>query len=316
MTLVPLNQLFEIEYGNQFDLNKMSRVNGDINFVSRSRENLGVVAKVAMYQEVESYPAGLITITLGGTYLLSSFVQQEKFYTAQNIKVLTPRNDMSLEEKIFYCLAVSRNRFKYTSHGREANITLDTLLVPDSMPETFRTSVNEKLNSLNPAPLIQKHYSINTDEWEYFNLTDLFEISASKDKLVQKLSPGGKTPYITSSDRNNGVTSLIKEDPSNSAGTITANRGGSVGFFFYQPVPYQATPVDVRILTPRFQINQYIGLFLKTVLQLERGRFNYSRKMGSDRLAQLRIKLPAKHSRPDWEFMESYIKALPYSSAI
>lgn len=316
MTLVPLSQLFDIEYGNQFDLNKMSQINGDINFVSRTSENLGVVAKVVRFQEIEPYPAGLITVTLGGTYLLSSFVQQAKFYTAQNIKVLTPKSEMSLEEKIFYCLAISRNRFKYTSHGREANVTLDTLPVPDSMPANYKQSVHGKLNSLNPTPLINDRRSISTRGWEYFSLVDLFEISASKDELVEKLTPGGKTPYVTSSDRNNGITSLIEEPPTNSAGTITANRGGSVGFFFYQPEPYQATPVDVRILTPKFPINQYVGLFLKTVLQLERHRFNYSRKMGSDRLAHLRIKLPTNRNKPDWEFMESYIKSLPYSASI
>ena len=101
-----------------------------------------------------------------------------------------------------------------------------------------------------------------------------------------------------------------------SGGTITANRCGSVGYFYFHPIPYKATPVDVRILTPKFKINVYIGLFIKTVLQLEKYRYNYSRKMGSDRLAKFKIKLPSKNNQPDLAFMESYIKSLPYSGSV
>lgn len=156
----------------------------------------------------------------------------------------------------------------------------------------------------------------NTNGWKYFDLTRLFDISASRDELMEFLTPSDKTPYVTSSDGNNGVTAYVEEPASNPAGTITANRGGSVGYFFYQPVAYKATPVDVRILSPKFRINVYIGLFLKTILQLERYRFNYSRKMGSDRLAQFKIKLPAIKDEPDWRFMEDYIKSLPYSASL
>lgn len=125
-----------------------------------------------------------------------------------------------------------------------------------------------------------------------------------------------KTPYISSTERNNGIFEYVDELPTNKGNTITANRGGSVGFFFYQPMDYLATPVDVRILTPKFELNKYIALFITTVLKREKFKFNYSRKMGTDRLKKLQIKLPSKSGAPDWEFMESYIKSLPYSSSI
>src|SRR2546423_1856718 len=100
MKLKPLNEIFHIQYGNQFDLYKLETdESSDINFVSRSRENLGVVCKVSRFNDIEPFPAGLITVTLGGSYLLSSFVQKGKFYTAQNVKVLTPKQEMSFNEK-------------------------------------------------------------------------------------------------------------------------------------------------------------------------------------------------------------------------
>lgn len=317
MQLTSLDTIFKIAYGNQFDLNKLvSDENSNINFVSRSSQNLGVVAKVYPYQNKEPFPAGLITVTLGGTYLLSSFVQQSPFYTAQNIKVLTPLREMTLEEKIFYCKIIELNRYRYSSHGREANKTLNKLMVPAVMPTKFTQLTFSNLLQKSQGSVYQYKLPLNVSNWKLFNLIELFNISASTDALINELQPGGKTPYISSTEKNNGVLEYVDALPTNKGNTMTANRGGSVGFFFYQPIDYLATPVDVRILTPKFELNPYIALFITAVFKLERFKFNYTRKMGTDRLKKLQIKLPSKDNKPDWQFMESYIKTLPYSSSL
>lgn len=317
MKLVTLDTIFDIKYGNQFDLNKLeSDEDSNINFVSRSSQNLGVVCKVHPYKDTEPFPAGLITVTLGGTYLLSSFVQQDEFYTAQNIKVLTPKVEMTFEEKIFYCKIIESNRFRYSSHGREANKTLNKILVPAKMPQNLaKLKFGDILNE-NQGSISNEKISLDLNNWKYHNLIDLFDISASSDPLITELTAGGKTPYISSTEKNNGIYEYVDEIPTNQGNVITANRGGSVGYFFYQPKGYLATPVDVRILTPKFELNKYVGLFLTTLLKQEKFKFNYSRKMGTDRLNQLKIKLPTRNNKPDFEFMEKFIKSLPYSNAI
>lgn len=319
MKLIPLNRIFNIEYGNQLDFNKMTKTGeegGGINFISRASKNFGIIGKVRKVPLIEPYDAGLITVTLGGSYLLASFIQPEIFYTAQNIKVLKPKHILTFSQKLFYCLCIQQNRFRYSSHGREANVSLDNLLIPDKIPKKFdKYSLNDIGKDLSKA-FKKSNLKLNTALWKYFQLHDLFEVSASKDKLINKYTLGGGTPYITSSELNNGISSFVEEPPSNKAKTITANRGGSVGRFFYQPRDYLATPVDVRILTPKFEINQYIGLFLTTILKKERYRFNYARKMGTDRLGYLKIKLPSKNGNPDLELMEQFIKSLPYSSSL
>ncbi|PCI89722.1 hypothetical protein COB18_02855 [Candidatus Kaiserbacteria bacterium] len=315
MKTVPLNTIFDIEYGNQFDYNKMAPEKGGINFVSRSSQSLGVVDSVKGVYGIKPYEAGLITVTLGGTYLLSSFVQEEEFYTAQNVKVLKPIKKMEFVEKLFYCLAISRNRFRYTSHGREANMSLDTLLVPEKMPKKWGV-IKYNGHEIDKAPVINEKVKLSPAKWKNFQLEKLFVVSSSKDELMDKLTLNGDTPYVTSSDKNNGITDYVVEKATNSGNTITANRGGSVGYFFYQPDPYKSTPVDVRILTPKFRMNPYIGLFLKTILQSEKFRFNYSRKMGTRRLNELVIRLPYKNTEPDWAYMENYIKSLPYSASM
>jgi hypothetical protein len=132
--LKKLNELFDVTYGNKLDLNKMTllpRLQGGINFVGRSSQNHGVSGTVAPLPNVQPYDAGVITVSLGGTKLLSSFVQEYPFYTAQNVAVLKPLVEMTFSEKIFMCLCIRHNRFRYSAFGREANRTLRELLVPD-----------------------------------------------------------------------------------------------------------------------------------------------------------------------------------------
>lgn len=136
MKLTELYKIFEITYGNKFDANKMDFCDSDeINFISRDSNNNGCVGKVKNFNDIEPYEGGLITVSLGGTYLLSSFVQPKKFYTAQNIAVLVPKEKMSINKKLFYCKCISMNRFRYSAFGREANKTLKKIKVPVKPPE-------------------------------------------------------------------------------------------------------------------------------------------------------------------------------------
>ena len=130
--LVSLNSLFEISRGNKFDFNKMVELPEEeqsIAFIGRSGEKNGLVAFVEKVENIEPYESGLITVALGGS-ALSSFVQPIPFYTGQNIDVLRPRSDMSLDVKLYYCLCIEANRFRYSTYGREANRTLKTIQVP------------------------------------------------------------------------------------------------------------------------------------------------------------------------------------------
>lgn len=104
---------------------------GGVNFVGRSSQNNGVSSSVAPIGALPPFEAGLITVALGGSKLLSAFVQNAPFYTAQNVAVLRPKSTMTFEQKIYFCIAIRHNRFRYSAFGREANRTLRTLLVPE-----------------------------------------------------------------------------------------------------------------------------------------------------------------------------------------
>lgn len=308
--------LFDVSYGTQFDLKRMQITSPDdpdaISFISRSRHNLGVVAYVKPYQETEPLTGGLITVALGGTYLLSAFVQEKPFYTAQNVAVLSPKREMTEHEKLFYCVCLGKNRFKYSAFGREANRTLGMLQVPAEMPEAFRRiPLEEVIPSTSKLPNTSLEFS--TAKWQYFKLTRLFRIRGTRTTPLTKLEEYGYGiyPYVTTQATNNGVGGFY--DLYTETGNVLVIDSAVSGYCSYQEDNFSASD-HVEKLTPEFNLNKYVALFLTTVLNLEQYRYNYGRKASQKRLRHAIVKLPSRRDEPDWQYMEDYIKSLPYSS--
>ena len=322
MKTVPLNRLFNVEYGNKFDLNKMELVgkaDGGINFVNRSSQNCGVSATVAPVAGHSPYEAGDITVSLGGSKLLSSFVQPERFYTGQNVAVLTPKEAMSFSQKLFICLCIRHNRFRYSAFGREANRTLRTLLVPDR--SEFPGWLNERNITQLEAQYAQsmipaKGATLKIASWKPFKLSEIFDIRKGKRLTKANMLPGN-TPFISAIDSNNGLRQRVSVAPLHPAGVITVNyNGNGVAEAFYQPEPFWASD-DVNVLYPNFEIDSAIALFVCTIIRREKYRFNYGRKWNLERMNESKIRLPATaDGKPDWRWMRQYIQSQHFSSQL
>lgn len=320
--MVRLSEIFEVTYGTKFDFNKMNISNHEdenyINFVSRTSKNNGVKCKVAKYQNREPLEAGLITVTLGGTYLLSSFVQPEPFYTAQNVAVLKARTNLSLNEKIYYCVCIRANRFRYGAFGREANRTLRDLEVPDvkDIPSwVYDLDLSKYKHAKEPYTLSAVKINNEIKNWKWFTYEELFEVKKGKRLTKANMVPG-KTPYIGAISGNNGVSDYIGQPWMHKGNTITVNYDGSVGEAFYQPRNFICSDA-VNVLYPKFELNVYIAMYLITLIRKEKYRYNYGRKWHLERMRASKIKLPVTaQGEPDWSYMENYIKSLNYSSMI
>lgn len=339
MKLVEIKSLFNIEYGNQLDLNKLSICSDSqqcVAFVSRTSKDNGVSAWVEPENSISPYPSGLITVTLGGTYLLSAFVQQQPFYTAQNIKVLSPKLDMSVEEKLIACSFIRHNRFRYTSHGREANKTFNELQIP-SIEEIRNLSSHFALPrkpSIQAASKNQDPLSLYDRKWSYFRYEDVFTIKNGFYNKKPEADENGSIPFIGATEHDNGVTSWHNQETIESTSKtgkgknhgitekmfpgrkyITISNNGSTGHAFYQPQNFTCSHDVNPITTKNIEMNPYIAMFLSTLIEMERYRWDYGRKWRPIRMPKSIIKLPVDDSsKPDWNFMEYYIKSLPYSS--
>jgi Type I restriction modification DNA specificity domain len=308
--LVPLSDIFEIKNGTSLEFLNCDEADNGIPFISRTSANNGLVARI---HELEQAPlsAGCITVALGGS-VLSSFYQTEPFYTSFHIQCLYPKKVLSADEMLYYCAAIEANKYRY-NYGRQANKTLKNIKVPSLVGMREQTSQLVK-KSLAVEAVDKVWMPLKTDAWQWFQYAELFEIYTSKDENLVDAS-AGKTPYISSTQFQNGVSQRINEEGTHDSGLITVARNGSVGAAFFQPQPFLASPDDIRIFKPKFAMNQYSGIFLTTLIEKEKYRYAYGRKFGTKRMKASKIKLPATpEGLPDWAFMERCIKSLPYSS--
>lgn len=317
--MTKLGKIFDVKYGVNLELNHMSLDPNGINFVSRTTKNNGVSAKISRLPETEPIEAGVITVAGGGS-VLEAFVQPEPFYSGRDMYYLRPLVSMTDAQKLYYCACIRANKYRY-NYGRQANKTLGEISLPNL--NDIPTWVNQaNVNMFNGAEVscFKNSLSLNVSEWSPFKLQDLFNIERGRGPRRKDLNGTGHTPFITATDSNNGFTEFSSTESLHNGNTIGVNRNGSVGEAFYQPVPFCSTE-DVHILIPRQEwankMNAAIGLFLATVIRQEKYRFNYGRKWGIERMKVSTIYLPSKAgAKPDWDFMERYIKSLPYSGSI
>lgn len=123
-----LNRLCDIDMGNKMDFSAMTTDEPSVNFVGRSAENNGVRGKVDAVEGVTPYPAGCITVALGGS-LGASFVQDKPFYTSQNVAVLQfSTAAVDLLTRLFLATMIQfESRSKYFPFGRELNKYIRTI---------------------------------------------------------------------------------------------------------------------------------------------------------------------------------------------
>ena len=91
----------------------------------------------------------------------------------------------------------------------------------------------------------------------------------------------------------------------------------------------------MTICVPKFELDSLIAMFICSVINKERYKWSYGRKLHDLKKAKnIVIKLPVKCNPdntlfidknktyssngyvPDWQFMEDYIKLLPYSDRL
>lgn len=309
-----LSDLFNVEYPPTLIFSQQIPNKNGINFVSSSGKNNGIVSKVRYNPKAKLYPPGVITVPLKGS-VLSAFVQPEECYVAHQIAILTPKKEISLEEKIYYCMCIRKNRYRY-NYGRQADRTLKNIELPKSVPKNI-TQLNIPNYEGIDEPLLKSNLTLDTKSWRSFEYQDLFTIVRGQGARKTDVRADSNTPFITSIDSNNGLTGYVKKSPVHPGNVITVNRNGSVGEAFYQHRPFCSTE-DVHVFNPiNFDLNLYIGLFLTSLILKERFRYSFGRKWGIERMKKTKIRLPVdKRGKPDWNFMERYMKNLPYSTAL
>ncbi len=310
-----IKDLFDYKYGVNLELINCQETNkadeNSVNFVARTSVNNGVTARVKIIEGIIPQKAGTLSLAVSGS-VLSCFVQTEDYYSGRDLYVLTPKVDLTLEQKLFYAMCITRNAYRY-SYGRAANKTFPFIEIPEleecnRIIENFRV---RQIKTLNKSP---ENNSLNIETWKEFKMSDLFDITAGIYHYPEEYDKG-LTPYISASNVNNGIAQRINLAPDFKGNCIVTGKVGCTAF--YQSEDFCATS-DVNVFIPKgFSLNNKIGLFLVSVLnKSENYKWNYGRQCRVGDSKEIVIKLPAKDNQPDWQFMEDYINSLQFADRI
>lgn len=338
-----INSLFDVLL-SKGDLKIDEVESGLIPLISSGETNNGVVGYIDSRGDGKAkiFKGNAITIDMFG----NAFYQKDDFYAVSHgrVNILMPKFNLNQNIAMFIITLIYKNQYRY-SYGRalysdEAKKMIIKLPI-NAKGEPDWEFMENYIKSLHYKPLTTKNRPenvppLNVDKWGEFSLKELFNIKRGS-RLVKDEDYFDdkdnfyKFPVITAKTTDNGVDGYYYE--SNCDGNCIIACGEASGMYS----TYQKEPCWIMDTARIFSFKENIeieftptlGLFFAALLTYNMYRFSYGRKAKPSNMNTIIIKLPVKKCLkgktykfskngyvPDFEFMENYIKSLPYGDKI
>lgn len=316
--MVELQEIFDVKYGVNLELNKLKHSQTGINFVSRTFKNNGVSAIVEQLENIIPIPAGTLTVAGGGS-VLETFLQPKPYYSGRDLYYLTAKTELSNIQKLFYCACIRANKYKY-SYGRQANRTLKNLLVP-ALKE-LPSWINEvDLSHFDGAEKPQTFKKLSPPIiGQSTKLSELFDIKngiAATGLNIKENRFSGCIAYIRPASTNARIIrgfldrSVMDEKhiyPKDSL-FVSTNGEGSHSYS-YVAIEDFVPNSDVSVLIPKNNMSLELKLYYAKCIVANRYLFSYGRKPKGKRLAGLLLPKPTSAEIKE---IEEFMKSLNYS---
>lgn len=301
MKTCKVSDLFDIQYGNSLELIYLEKDPHGVNFVSRTAKRNGVSGKVKLISTEKPFPAGVLTVAVGGS-VLETFLQQSPFYTGFHVMVLSPKVEMTTSVKLYYCHCIRANQYKY-SYGRQANATLGSLLIPtiESIPQYVHT-----LSIKDYGKNLIRQADIPSNETSYPTCTKnvpirtLFEIKngIASSQVIRNDTKDSENwvPYIRPSYRQETSIdayvnkNLVPSEKIFPAGTLYVSTDGQGSHTFSYVSTFEFVPnSNVSVLIPKRAMSLQEKLYYAHCITNNRYKFSYGRKPKGERLQTVLI---------------------------
>ena len=303
--------------------NKLSNVdidNGNTPVYSSNSFNGGIfgyTTKEPDYEINEDIP---FYITFGD-HTKAVNIADKSFCVMDNVKVLTTK--IRNYNVLYFIITSWLKNVPNLGYARHWSIAEKTKIylpaTSDGQPdwdymESYMKAVMEEseksLENLRKAD--DTKHLIDVSGWGEFRVGDLFDMSLSKDDIQPKSIIEGNIPLISSGKTNNGIVAYIQDDKATiqKANTITVDMFGKA---FYQVNPYYCVSHGrVNILTSKFDMNEYIGMFVAIAIEkVSNEKYEFDSMCTGTKLAEDIIRLPITSTgEPDWQYMEDYMRRI------
>lgn len=346
-----IGDFFYLQRGHTLTVEQREEYEGDIPCINGTIENNGVQCKLSKNIEsigfniIKAPAISIVRVGNGG----KTFVQTKDFFIADNAFALTPLKHMSIFSMMFISAILDGEQLKY-SYGRTVTNDYCNTIIKLPVDATDKPNwcfMESYIASLHHKPLTTKNKKgkapdLNLKTWHSFSVGRLFTMLNGKGITQEEIAENaGEFIAVQSGEDNNGVMGKIdlnyckkmkytySEKP-----CLTVARSGSAGFVSYQNSGCVVGDSAKILLLPDEVATTEHYLFLQTMLTANRFKYTYGRKVTEDKYLNDVIDLPIQHNAdgstftdsackysdegfvPDWEFMENYIKSLPYGDRL
>lgn len=337
---IPIISLFDrFESGMGKGLNHLEQNEHGIPYIGATNRNNGVICFVRetdISQKMVQKGNCIGFIKNGDGSAGYAIYKQESFVSSSDV-IFGYAPWLNPYTGIFFVVAQDMIEHKY-SHGYKRNtqhLKGDRVMLPVTdtgepdyqfMEDYIRELMERKYKQYQDyakkqiAALADKRYvnlggwndHLKSCEWAAFSISDIFEIKPGK-RLVAADTTEGRRPFIGALDNNNGVARFVSDENSsldkNVLGVNYNGNGMVIGFYH----PYECIFSDdvKRFHLKHHEDNQFVLLFMKTCILMQKQKFGYLYKFNAERMAHTSIMLPVTdEGMPDYAFMESYGKLM------
>lgn len=348
-----IGRLFTLKNGKGITQDEIAENPGGFIAVQSGEENNGVMGYIDLqYCKQMGYTISekpCLTVARSGSAGFVSF-QIHGCVVGDSAKILLLDDEIASAEVYAFSQSVlTANRIKYT-YGRkvtEDKYLNDWIKLPakheaNGAPDidySCRWSdegyipdwqfMEDYIKSLHHKPLNTKNKAGQAPElkvtgWKEFRVGDLISSiykakAINKDDLSEADTEYDSIRYITRTAEDNGceLHAVRSELPANIIEVGNAiSIGDTTATCFYQDEDF-ITGDHMVVVRADSWLNKYTGLFIVAMLRGEQYKYSYGRAFLMDRIKDTVLKLPVdQDGNPDWQFMEDYIKALPYGDRI
>lgn len=332
--------LFEIYSTNSgIDKNKLNSNVGLTPYITRSDKNNGIDFFIGVQENKYKQDKGnVITI---GLDTQTVFFQSHSFYTGQNIQILSNSNlNYFIAQFLIPLIKIQMEKFNWGGNGATlTRLKRSKIILPiNSKGEPdyafmeqyvrnkeqvkitkFENYINKRIKQVQD---FRETVPLNEKEWGVFEIGKLFKLYPGKSKGLNHLKKTNLgVNYLGATNSNNGVLSYVdfegneKMVQQGNCIAFIRNGEGSMGFSIYKAENFIATS-DISVGYSKF-LNREIGLFITTIADKVRGKYNFGYKRSDTRLKKEKLQLPIdKDGQPDFDYMVNYIKRLEYEKLI
>lgn len=317
-------KIFTFKRGKR--LTEENQQKGDIAYISSTKNNNGVSAYINPPDFMIRYK-NKITLTNSGS-VGYCFYHDYEFVASDHVTVIDikDKNVILTRDIALYLKPILESiKYKY-NFGREISdsrlkmenimLPVDNLGNPDwSYMENYIEGCKKEV-SFNPIlSLNNAKLDLDISNWKEFKLTgknSVFSQIYRGKRLKEEDHIKGEVNYYSASDKNNGLTDTIGNPLFIENDALIYTTFGDCYF-----VQGEFTASDEISIFKHPKMNLYNGLFIATVINESKYKYQFGRKAFYNKFINEIIKLPSTNSgEPDWDYMEKYIKNIDYGDKI